>query len=382
MDDASQDLTRCRRRPLWPVALGLLALQLLTFLGARHDSGTEVTLDVLAMAVGLLFVPFLLRSPVEAAVALGMLAALSPVATPAATAAVFVVAQLRPFRTASVVAAVGVGGHLVLAWWRPVEGLPFVWWAVLVVVAHGLLVGWGAYVQARRALLASLRERARQAEATQAQRVVEARRLERHRIAREMHDVLAHRLSLVSTHAGALEYRPDSSPERISAAAGVVRAGVHQALEELREVILVLRDEDDAGDPATRPQPTLADLPALVEESRAVGVSVELVGPVDQPEVPLTPGRAAYRLVQEGLTNARRHAPGQPVRVEVTVRPDDCLEVTVTNPLADRRLPVQPAGAGVGLVGLAERIALVGGTLTHGEDGGAFALSARLPWAA
>ncbi len=386
MDDASHDLRPGRLPSPWPLAALVAVLQLLTFVGARHDSGTELAFDVAAFAAGLVSVPVLLRSPVRAAVALGLLAALSPVATPAATGAVFAVAQSRPFRTAAAVAGIGIGGHLVVAWWRPVESLPFVWWAVLVVVAHGLLVGWGAYVQARRALLVSLRERARQAEATQAQRVAEARRLERHRIAREMHDVLAHRLSLVSTHAGALEYRPDSSPERIAAAAGVVRSGVHQALEELREVILVLRDDGDVGDEGddpTRPQPTLADLPALVEESRAVGVGVELAGPVGDPAVPATTGRAAYRLVQEGLTNARRHAPGRPVRVEVAVRPGESVEVLVTNPLGDRRATPSPErhlGAGVGLVGLTERVALVGGTLTYGEEGGTFVLSARLPW--
>jgi signal transduction histidine kinase len=364
----------------WPLAAGLLVLQLLTFVGARHDSGTELALDVLALAVGLLAVPVLVRSPVHGTVAFGLMAALSPVATPPATAAVFWVAQSRPFRTATAVAVVGVAGHLVLASWRPVEGLPFGWWAVLVVIAYGLLIGWGAYVQARRALVSSLRERARQAEATQAQRVAEGRRLERHRIAREMHDVLAHRLSLVSTHAGALEYRPDSAPERIAAAAGVVRAGVHQALEELREVILVLRDEDDDGEGAiARPQPTLAELPALVEESRAVGVHVELLGPGELAAVPATIGRAAYRVVQEGLTNARRHAPGRPVRVEVTVRPDEGVEVLVTNPVADR--PQAPsAGAGIGLIGLSERVALVGGTLTHRQENEMFTLCAWLPW--
>ena len=381
MPDACEDLTPGHRPPpLWPFAVGLLVLQLLTFVGVQRDSGTELVLDVVAFVVGLLSVPFLVRRPVHAAVVLGLMAALSPVATPAATAAVFGVAQLRSFRTAIAVAAVGVAGHLIVAWWRPVEGLPYVWWAVLVVVAYGLLIGWGAYVQARRALLWSLRERAQQAEATQAQRVAEARRLERHRIAREMHDVLAHRLSLVSTYAGALEYRPDSSPERIAAAAGVVRAGVHQALDELREVILVLRDEDE-GDPtpATRPQPTLSDLPALVEESRAVGVRVELDGAVDDPAVPATIGRAAYRVVQEGLTNARRHAPGQPVRVEVTVRAGADIEVRVSNPLVHEPVP-EPTGAGMGLIGLTERVALLGGTLTHGRQGETFTLSARLPW--
>ena len=336
MDDAAENPAECGPRPLWPLVPGLLLLQLLTFVGASHDSGTAVTLDVLAMAMGLVSVPFLVRTPVQAAVVLGLVAALSPVATPAATAAVFVVAQLRPFRTAAAVAAVGIAGHLVLASWRPVESLPFVWWAVLVVVAYGLLVGWGAYVQARRALLASLRERARQAEATQSQRVAEARRLERHRIAREMHDVLAHRLSLVATHAGALEYRPDSSPERIATAAGVVRAGVHQALDELREVILVLRDEDEGGDPATRPQPTLADLPALVEESRAVGVSVELVGAGRRPGRPSDPRpsgvpRGPGRADQRPAPRAWAAGPGGGA-----VRPGDCLEVRVTNPSRGR----------------------------------------------
>ena len=154
MDDAPQDLTSARRPPsLWPYAVGLLVLQLLTFVGARPDSGTELALDVVAFAAGLASVPCLVRWPVHAAVVLGLMAALSPVATPAATGAVFVVAQRRTFRTAIAVAAVGVAGHLVLASWRPVESLPFVWWAVLVVVAYGLLIGWGAYVQARRALL-------------------------------------------------------------------------------------------------------------------------------------------------------------------------------------------------------------------------------------
>jgi signal transduction histidine kinase len=381
VDDAPEQLTPGCRPPFpWWLVVGLLALQLLTFVGAERDSGTELALDVLAVAAGLLAVPVLMRWPVQAAVAFSLLAALSPVATPVATCAVFWVAQSRPFRTAAAVAAIGVGSHLVLASWRPVEGLPYGWWAVLVVVAYGLLIGWGAYVQARRALLSSLRERALQAEATQAQRVAEGRRLERHRIAREMHDVLAHRLTLVSTHAGALEYRPDSSPERIAAAAGVVRAGVHQALEELREVILVLRDEDDDGDSTTtKPQPNLSDLPALVQESRAVGVLVELIGPGDHPTVPPTIGRTAYRVVQEGLTNARRHAPGRPVRVEVTVRPGDGVEVLVTNRVVKQ--PRTPSdGAGTGLVGLTERVALVGGTLTHREEGETFALRAWLPW--
>ncbi len=123
------------------------------------------------------------------------------------------------------------------------------------------LVGWGALTQARQALIQSLRERAERAEAEQDHRVAEARAQERARIAREMHDVLAHRLSLLATYSGAMEYRPDSSPEQLSRAAGVIRTGAHQALDELRQVITLLReDEPDDGLTLQPPQPGLSDL--------------------------------------------------------------------------------------------------------------------------
>ena len=190
----------------------------------------------------------LLRWPVPGALALAVLAALSPAATPAATYATLHVAQRRPFAVAAAVGGRGRGGP---ADPRPVAAdrrrCPTLWWVVLVIVAEAALVGWGQLTRARQALLDSLRERARRAEAEQASRVAEARAAERASIAREMHDVLAHRLSLLATYAGALEYRPDAPPEQLARAAGVVRAGVHQALDELREVISVLRDDDQRG---------------------------------------------------------------------------------------------------------------------------------------
>jgi signal transduction histidine kinase len=250
--------------------------------------------------------------------------------------------------------------------WLPVPGLEFVWWAVLVLVAHAALLGWGAYAQSRHALVESLRERARRAEADQERRVAEARSAERTRIAREMHDVLAHRLSLVAATAGAMEYRPDTPPERLVAAAGVLRAAAHTALEELREVIGVLRADPD-GD---HPQPTTADLPRLVDEVRAAGVSVDLADELGT-ELDGRLGRTVYRVVQEGLTNARKHAAGQPVRVRVT---DDVL-VEVTNPVGES---AGTPGSGTGLIGLAERVELAGGRLEHGVRDGVFRLAARL----
>lgn len=154
----------------------------------------------------------------------------------------------------------------------------YVWWVVLDVAVHAALLAWGAQARTQAQLVAGLRDRAVRAETEQARRVDEARGAERARIAREMHDVLAHRLSLVATHAGALEYRPDAPPERLAQAAGVVRVGVRQALDELREVVTLLRSPTD--EPLT-PQPGVGDLDRLVEETRATGTPVSRRGTLE-----------------------------------------------------------------------------------------------------
>ena len=355
------------------------ALTALTIWGqanARAGSGL-LALDVAAGVAAVALLPVLLRWPVPGALALAVLAAFSPAATPAATMATLYVAQRRSFRVAAAVGAAGVATHAIRGLWRPVGSLPFAWWLVLVVVAEGGLVGWGQLSQARRALLESLRERARRAEAEQARHVAEARAAERARMAREMHDVLAHRLSLLATYAGALEYRPDAPPEQLARAAGVVRSGVHQALEELREVISVLRDDEltDGG----RPQPGLADLGCLIAESRDAGTAVDVVMRISRPEdLPGAIGRTVYRVVQEGLTNARKHAPGQAVRLLLDGCPGDGLLVELGNRAGHEG---SLAGSGTGLIGLTERVRLAGGELGHAVSaGGEFVLRARLPW--
>jgi signal transduction histidine kinase len=153
-------------------------------------------------------------------------------------------------------------------------------------------------------------------------------------------------------------------------------------LEDLREVIGVLRDEA-SGDSPDRPQPTLADLPALVDESRQAGMRVRLDQRVaDLAAVPRGIGRSAYRIVQEGLTNARKHALRATVDVTVSGAPGDGLTVEVRNPspVGAGASPAIP-GAGTGLVGLAERANLAGGRLEHGRTAsGEFRLWAWLPW--
>ncbi|MDL4776674.1 sensor histidine kinase [Actinomadura xylanilytica] len=382
-------------RPAFPV-IGLLgmvggvgAMTALTFWARFETSppGALLWLDLAAGVLGCLLVPVLLWRPVPTALVLLVLAVLSPTATPAATLGALQVAQRRPFPVAVAVGAAGIASHAVQGMWRPNRGISLGWWLVLITAGYGALIGWGALARARRALLVSLRERARRAEAEQGRRVAEARMLERTRIAREMHDVLAHRLSLVATYAGALEYRPDAPPERLSQAAGVVRAGVHQALDELRDVIILLRGDDSAGDgqdAGGRPQPVLADLPRLVEESRDAGGRVRLRDEVVDPAaLPPAAGRTAYRVVQEGLTNARKHAAGRPVQVVLEGRPGARLVIEIRNPLpADRAAPPAAPGSGTGLVGLTERVQLAGGRLDHEVAAGEFRLHAWIPWPA
>jgi signal transduction histidine kinase len=240
------------------------------------------------------------------------------------------------------------------------------------VLVTGVVLGWGLFVRARRELVRSLRAQADRA-------AEEARAAERRRIAREMHDVLAHRLSLLSVHAGALEFRSDTPAEDIAEAAGVIRQSAKTALEELRSVIGVLR-EDTSETLTQPPQPTLADLAALVEESRVAGMRVTAQIELGNAAPPAAVARTAYRIAQEGLTNARKHAPGAAVTLTVCA-PDGGLQVEVRSlaPVAVAATAALP-GAGTGLIGLAERVSLAGGTLEHGVDPeGAFVLRASLP---
>jgi signal transduction histidine kinase len=364
---------------------GLRPILLLTGLGlcvaatgyGSWTSGSLVALDIVIGVIAMGLVPLMLRWPVWGALALAVLAAVSPLGTPPSTVGTLHVARTRPFAVAVGVAMAGVAGHAVRGLWNPMPGLSYTWWLVLVVICHVGLVGWGALAEARRAVIDSLKERALRAESEQGRRIAEARAAERTRIAREMHDVLAHRLSLLATYAGALEFRSDLAPGKVSEAAGVIRSGVHQALNELRDVISVLRDDTD--DSLARPVPALADLPSLVEETRAIGTPVTLDDSLAT-HPPGTTSRTAYRVLQEALTNARKHAPGQPVSIALDGTPGDNLVIDVTNRLCSE--PTIIPGTGTGLVGLTERVRLAGGQLDHQLTAREFRLHALLPWPA
>lgn len=364
--------------------------------GFRGPSGFEIGVDLTIGTAALVALWWRRRFPVLLGVVTAFAAVLSAFAGGVAFVMLLTVAIHRRWPWALLVGGANlVAAVLFVLWWG--DGtLPRWAWVVVLALATALIaacIGFGMFVRARRQLLASLRERAERAEAEQQRSAEAARQGERTRIAREMHDVLAHRISLVSMHAGALEYSRSAGPEEVAMAAGVIRDNAHRALEDLREVIGVLRDgsaDDGDGTAAARPQPTLADLDALVEQTRAAGVPVELVRDLGDDPVPVTTGRTAYRVLQEGLTNARKHGEGAKVRVRVSGRPGDGLDLEVRNALRPARLAVAPGGqalpsvpgAGIGLVGLAERARLAGGRVEHGVEADGFRLHVWLPWTA
>jgi signal transduction histidine kinase len=257
--------------------------------------------------------------------------------------------------------------------------------AATVVFVTGFAVGvpvlLGMYAGARQTVMASLRERAERLERERDLLASQARMEERARIAREMHDVVSHRVSLIVVHAGALEVGVGDNEPAAKTAQLIGEVG-RQALDELRQTIGVLR-LDDAGESApASAQPTLDAVTALVDEWRAAGMAVTVSCAGEHRSLDVRVQRTGYRLVQEALTNAHKYAGGAAVGVEIRYRPD-ALEIAVENgpPSAAPTTPL-PSG-GHGLTGLAERINVLGGRLDTGPraDGG-FRVTASIPTAA
>ena len=244
-----------------------------------------------------------------------------------------------------------------------------------------ITVGWGMYVGSRRELLATLRDRAETAESEQAARVSQARIAERARIAREMHDVLAHRISIVTMHAGALSYRDDLAPHEIKATAATIEQSSRLALVELREVLGVLREGAGDAEPEP-PQPTASAIAGLLEHFRGLSMNLEADLAVDPSTIPGAIGRTAYRAVQEGLTNAGKHAPSTRVELSMSGGPEAGLSIEIANriPAGARPAPALPA-SGLGLVGLTERAELAGGWLRRSTTADRHVLRVWLPWA-
>lgn len=258
---------------------------------------------------------------------------------------------------------------------------------ILLVAVPALL---GLYVGAHRRLVQALTDRAERAEREQHLLAERARAEERVRLAEEMHDVVTHRVSLMVLHAGALGVTAPDQHTR-EAAEGLRAAGC-QALNELRDLVGVLRNgETDTGEASRAGSPdnqgnpdeagSVPDLSTLVAESESVGVPVELREDGNPARTSPTVGRTAYRIVQESLTNIRKHAPGSRASVHVRYGGDRVrLTIRNTAPNGTGDSGLSGTGSGTGLLGLRQRVELVGGTLTAGpRPGGGFEVDAILP---
>ena len=201
---------------------------------------------------------------------------------------------------------------------------------------------------------------------------------ERQRIARELHDVVAHHMSVIAIQAEAAPYKTADPPPELVESFGEIRASALAGLTELRRVLGVLR----TGGQDTTPQPGLADLDALLDSARSGGVSVTVTLSGNPLTLPEGVDLSAYRIVQEALSNAMRHAPGSHVQVHVAYRPDSLALEIRNDAVAPVLVPsgTRAAGGGHGLVGMRERATMLGGSLDAGptEDGG-FLVAAVLP---
>lgn len=386
----------------WLAAVGASLVATVVMVADTSYSTTDLTLDVALVVVAFATILVRRRWPLAAGLVACATAGVTFVGMGAVLITVISVASRRRWREH---VAMGVAWTLSTGLYDLMtpsadDNLP--WWGLLLgsLLFFGIALAVGSFIGARRELEATLRARAETAEREQSARVDRARAEERTRIAREMHDVLAHRISLVAMHSGALAYRTDLTREETAEAAGIIRDNANLALLELREVLGVLRGGASPAphEAPERPQPRLGDVRELVAAARTAGTTVALDLPPEVEEA--LPGlggsvsRAAYRIVQEALTNTRKHAPGMPVDVSVGRTPapvagdPDRLTIEVLNVLpaarpstTRRRGADVPPESGLGLTGLAERASLAGGELRHGPDrSGRYVVAAWLPW--
>lgn len=329
-----------------------------------------------SVAVGLLLLFLRRRAPLAPFLLAAVIGAVQPAIGGAIPLAAYAVGRYTERWPARVVAGV-VGAVAVSQFWTDpsigqiVGGLAAI---AFIVLLPGAI---GAWVRARADLMDVLTERAERAEAERELLAREAIATERARIAREMHDAVGHRVSLMVLQAGAIEMAA-TDRDRVERLACQVQVAGRQALDELRQAVGVLRAGEDDGAPLM-PQPGLDDLERLIKECRSAGMAVELTGPpADALPVEPAVSRAAYRIVQEALTNAGKHAPGASVTVTVSREPDHLVVRILNGP------PTGPVGAstggGFGLVGLSERARTLDGRLrTEPRLDGGFLVEAVLP---
>ncbi|MDI9884765.1 histidine kinase [Streptomyces sp. HNM0645] len=268
--------------------------------------------------------------------------------------------------------------------WSPSTALTLVLLTTLYFLAVAVVPGLASrYWTQRRTLLHTLQERNSQLLRERAMVAGQARLRERQRIAQDMHDSLGHRLALISVHTGALEVDRELTP-RQREVVGVLREASVTAMHELREVVGILRDGVEAPAPASvdesgRAARGTAGIAALVDAARGAGNAVELKYSGEARPLAAAADHAAYRIVQEALTNAYKHAPGAPITVDLRYEPDSFVVEIVNGAASD--VVGHVVSGGQGLTGLHERARLVGGMVHAGPvPGGGFRVAGVLPY--
>nr|WP_202446875.1 histidine kinase [Streptomyces sp. SID5468] len=350
----------------------------------RPGGGWRV-LDICVGAVASLVLLLRYRAPVVIGLLLAVAGAFCATAGVANYVALFAVARSRRIEQAFVVALADIAGALVFWLLYPANSALSLTVVVNTAIALAV-VAWGALRQKQQDLVAVYRDRAARIEREREQRAEQIQMAERARIARDMHDSVAHYISLIALYAGGLAVAGDNA-KNVGTTAATIRTTAISALDELRTVIGMLRDGIVVTPQSSEHGHTVA---GLIDEARQAGQLI--VARLDPPDNSGNTGSTAplreppnaehiYRVVQEGLTNARKHAPGALVTVNVRREGGDAL-ITITNPIEETESALP--GTGAGLSGLVERIATVGGVVEHevvdrGENTHEFRLSARVP---
>lgn len=367
-----------------PADLALLLASILpTVAGAFARGGEFGPIHLVILAVSVVLLYFRRRAPIPA-LGVGVVALLASVAVterpnglfPVVIALVFTVAVCNERRvgvSAGIAGMVGLLGSIAILALNGLFGpevLAAVAWPALAVAA-------GDVVRNRRLAVEAAEERVRRAEETREQ---EARRRvaeERLRIARELHDVVAHRMAVVNVQAGVAAHLLRERPDDAEQALQVVRSSAQHALDELGGILSVLRTTADDGAP-TEPTPTVADLPALIRSFEDAGLDVTWETSGSPKALGESVQLGLYRTVQEGLTNAHKHGDGR-AHVALAYR-DDGIHVVIENEVAAVGRDDATAGSGFGLIGMRERIHAVGGTIDAAPDGAhRFRVAAHFP---
>jgi signal transduction histidine kinase len=343
------------------------------------------TIRYAAILAACLALPLRRRNPMHALYlivpAIVVLAALGPRGPAVITAAAVVYSiAATTQRRISLKAALGVIGGVVAGAMLAAGGPA---WASALSLPPVVVVGWlaGENTRVRRVYAQELIERAAERERERADRALRAVADERLRIARDLHDIVAHAMSVIAIRAGVARVVLDTRPDEVREALGIIEKTSKRALAEMRLLVGVLRESEDG--PELSPAPGLADLPDLIDQIGQAGVDVDLDidAEGEAPALPAGVDLSAYRIIQEALTNVVRHA--GPTTAHVTVRRrHDQLEIQVVDDGAPVGRPpsLTPEGRGHGLVGMRERVNLFGGDLSAAPTGRGFRVLASLPF--